>query len=319
MVTQTMGAHPTLLLTGASGLVGAPLYRAAFERWRVVVVTHRRSAPAPLRRGDRAVQSDLLAPGAVEQLVAAHDPQAIVHAAALAALPACEADPAGALRLNVDVTARFARAAAACGAQLLLVSTDQVFAGDREWTAGGSVGYREDDPASPLHVYGRTKAAAEAAVRASGAEALIVRTALVLAASADGKSGALDLVRGATSAVRLFVDEWRTPVSVLDLARVVDEALRRRLIGTLHVAGPERVQRLELGSAIDAAFPLAAGKPRRELVAAERVAQGDRSSRRPRDVSLATVRLFEEGLPRPQPLAAALAELAALTARPTRT
>lgn len=302
-----MGTHPTLLLTGASGLVGASLYRAAFARWRVVAVANQRRVPA-LRRGDRAVACDLLAAGAVEALLDSTQPQAIVHLAAIASLPACERDPVLAQRMNVEVTTRLARGAARDGAHFVLLSTDQVFGGDREWPSGRAPGYRESDAPAPLHEYGRTKVAAESAVRASGVDALVVRTALVLAPSADGKSGALDFVRGAASGaeVRLFTDEWRTPVSVLDLARVLDAALARRLVGTLHVAGPERVDRLELGRAIDATFPLRPGVAHRRLLSAS---QAEMPGARPRDVSMASDRLGADGIPTPQPLAVALAEI----------
>jgi len=308
-----MGSHPTLLLTGATGLVGAPLYRAALAGWRVVVVTHERSAPGPLRRGDRAVECDLLAAGAIEALIHAVAPQSIVHLAALASLAECEADPARARRLNVDVTTRLAQAAAREGAHFVHLSTDQLFAGDRSWPEGLAPGYREGDAVSPVHVYGKSKAAAELAVEASGAEALRIRSALVLAPSADGRRGALDHVRGAAAGAKvpLFADEWRTPISVLDLARLVDVALARRLTGVLHAAGAERLDRLALGRAIDAAWPVEGGAAR-SLVAAN---QADAGFARPRDVSLASVRVEAEELPAARPLAEALGELREWTAR----
>jgi len=73
-----LGAHPTLLLTGASGLLGAALARHAFERFRVVAVV-RRAAPPPLKRGDRKIACDLEEAGAAARLVAAAEPQLVVH------------------------------------------------------------------------------------------------------------------------------------------------------------------------------------------------------------------------------------------------
>jgi dTDP-4-dehydrorhamnose reductase len=306
-----MGAHATLLFTGASGLVGATIYRcaaspelAAFQKWRIVLAVHRRAAPGPLRRGDRVVKADLLEAGASERLFDASEPAAVLHAAGVASLAACEAQPQLAQRAIVDVSAALARCAAAAGAHFILLSTDQVF-------DGASGGYREGDEPRPLAAYGRMKLAAERAVLESGADALIVRCALVLAPSPDGRSGGLDMVRGATGEVRLFEDEWRTPVSAIDLARVIDEALRRRATGVLHVAGAERVNRFELGQRIAAAFPPRAGSAAPRLVAAR---QSETGHARPRDVSLATERLEREAWPRPAPLPEALAELRALIA-----
>jgi dTDP-4-dehydrorhamnose reductase len=314
-----MGARPTLLFTGASGLVGPTLYARAFSKWRVVLVVHRRSAPAPLRRGDRVAKCDLEESGAAARLVDATEPQAILHAAAIASLPQCEGDPERARRFNVGVTEELARAAAASGAHLVLLSTDHVFDGERGH-------YRESDEARPHTVYGTTKLAAERALVAAGGESLALRAPLLLAPSASGTHGALDVVRAAIAAaaghsgdapsarspLRLFDDEWRTPLSVLDLARVLDAVLEQRTTGVLHVAGPDRVSRLELGRRIVAAFapraqnPAAIEAARSNLVAARRSEAGHP---RPRDLSLATERLDREALPRPRPLDDALAEL----------
>ena len=298
-----MGAHPTLLLTGASGLLGAALARHAFDRFRVVAAV-RSGAPPPLKRGDRKLACDLAEAGAAARLVAATEPQLVVHAAALSSLAACEADPARARRINVDATRELARAAARSGAWLLFVSSDQVFDGELQEGAR----YREEDAPRPVNVYGRTKLEAEEAVRAAGGDALIVRTALVLGRAPDGRSGAVESVRAAPdgATLRLFHDEWRTPVSAPDLARVLDAAARSRAVGLVHVAGPDRVDRLELGRRIAARYGRDRGPAPLRFEAAERAAAGHP---RPRDASLACERLAALGLPTPRPLEVALAEL----------
>jgi len=298
-----MGARPTLLLTGASGLLGAALARHAFERFRVVAAV-RSGAPPWLERGDRKVACDLEEAGAAARLVAACEPQLVVHAAALSALAACQSDPARARRINVDATRELARAAARCGAWLLFVSSDQVFDG----APAGGARYGEDDAPRPVNVYGRTKLEAEEAVRAAGGEALVVRTALVLGRAPDRRSGAVDslLAAPAGATVRLFHDEWRTPVSAPDLARVIGAAASRRSVGLVHVAGPDRVDRLTLGRRIAAAFGRDGGGAPLRFEAAS---QSEAGHPRPRDVSLRCERLAALGLPAPRSLEHALQEL----------
>jgi dTDP-4-dehydrorhamnose reductase len=302
-------------LTGASGLVGAALCRRAFERFRVVAAIGQGSPPH-LKRGDRAVRVDLEPAGAATRLFESVEPHAVVHAAALSALGACEADPARARRLNVEATRELAVAAARSGAWLCFLSTDQVFDGEPKGEPRSEpfTGYGEEDATGPVNVYGRTKLEAEQAVAAAGGEALVVRTSLVVGRSPGGairagRSAAFDSVRlappGAT--LRLFADEWRTPVSSLDLARVLDAAARARVTGVVHVAGPERVDRLELGRRIAAILGRDRGAQPLVLVGARRA---DAGHPRPRDVSLRCDRLAALELPRPRPLAESLAELA---------
>jgi dTDP-4-dehydrorhamnose reductase len=298
-------------LTGASGLVGAALCRHAFLKFRVVAAIGR-GAPPALKRGDRAVRVDLEPAGAATRLFESVEPHAVVHAAALSALGACESDPARARRLNVAATRELAVAAARSGAWFAFLSTDQVF--DGEPTRVPFAGYVEDDPTGPVNVYGRTKLEAEAALAAAGGDALTIRTSLVVGRSPGdavraGRSAAFDSVRLAPprATLRLFADEFRTPVSARDLARVVDAAARARTTGVVHVAGPESIDRLELGRRIAALFGRDQGPQALTLVAARRA---DAGHPRPRDVSLCCDRLEALQLPRPQPLAAALAELA---------
>ncbi len=76
-----------------------------------------------------------------------------------------------AFAVNATGPANLAAACAHAGARLVHISTDYVFAGN------ATEPYAEDAPMDPAGAYGRTKAAGETAVRESGADALILRTA----------------------------------------------------------------------------------------------------------------------------------------------
>jgi dTDP-4-dehydrorhamnose reductase len=280
------------------------------EKFRVVAAIGR-GAPPPLKRGDRAVRVDLEVAGAATRLFESVEPHLVVHAAALSALGACEADPARARRLNVDATRELAVAAAQSGAWLVLLSTDQVF--DGEPASAAFTGYVEEDATGPVNVYGRTKVEAEAALVAAGGEALAIRTSLVVGRSPGGalragRSAAFDSIRLAppVATLRLFADEVRTPVSAIDLARVIGAAARVRATGLVHVGGPDRVDRLDLARRIAALLGRDRGPQALALLAAKRAEAGHP---RPRDVSLRADRLDRFGLPRPRPLAESLAEL----------
>src|SRR4051812_47712023 len=104
----------SVLLTGASGLLGHWLLRSAPRSGDVVALTHRRSVGAAA-----TVAADLREAMAVTAAVAAVDPTLVVHAA-------YARDRAS----IVDATRHVVDAANAVGAQVLFVSTDAVFLGD---------------------------------------------------------------------------------------------------------------------------------------------------------------------------------------------
>jgi dTDP-4-dehydrorhamnose reductase len=148
--------------------------------------------------------------------------------------------------LNEALPARVAGWCAQHGVRLLHVSTDLVFG--REPAPPG--GFSEGDVPAPLGVYGETKAAGERALLAADAAALVVRLPLLFGDSRGRGLGASDgllaaIARGERP--RLHLDEWRTPLDVRDAAGALVELVHGDERGLLHVAGPERVNRLQLG------------------------------------------------------------------------
>ena len=161
-----------LLLLGAGGQVGFELQRALAPLGEVVAATRDGRLPG----GASCTRMDLADADALEALLRAIEPDAVVNAAAYTAVDRAEDEPELAHRINADVPARLAAWCATRGALLLHYSTDYVFDGK------GTRPYREDDPVAPLGVYGCSKLAGEDAIRASGALHLIFRTAWVYAA-----------------------------------------------------------------------------------------------------------------------------------------
>lgn len=251
------------------------------------------------RDAGRWLAVDLLASGALDALLEATAPAVIVHCAALSRVGACEQEPSLAERLNAGLPAELARHAARAGARLVHVSTDLVF-GARDAPASG---FREDALPEPVSVYGETKLHAERAVLEAHPAACVVRLPLLYGNSGGRGLGASDSLLEAVHADRrppLFVDEWRTPLEVTAAAAaLVELAEDLECQGVLHVAGPDRVSRHELGlSVLDAM-----GLPREEAeVAIEpaRQAEVETQGARPRDVSLDAGRargLLETDLP----------------------
>jgi dTDP-4-dehydrorhamnose reductase len=97
--------------------------------------------------------------------------------------------------------------------------------------------------------------------------------------------------------LRLFVDEYRTPVDPGSVADAIDRLLGRPAAGRFHLGGPERLTRFDLGRRVARAF----GLPEDALVPA-RQADHRGKDRRPADVSLDSTRARRELGWEPRPL-----------------
>jgi dTDP-4-dehydrorhamnose reductase len=104
------------------------------------------------------------------------NPDWVVNCAAYTQVDRSEDDVDRARRANTDAVGEIAEACAALGSRLVHYSTDYVFDGR------SNIPYRESDPTAPLGIYGASKLAGEAIVRASGCGHLILRTSWVYAA-----------------------------------------------------------------------------------------------------------------------------------------
>lgn len=222
----------TLLVVGASGLLGRHVAAAALDQGWQVVGTYLTTQPSVT--GLRSHRLDVTDRSAVERLVAAAEPDAIVHTAYRPGGPHFWA-------INADGAANVAAAAAARGARLVHLSSDAIFDGRQG-------PYTEAHDPSPITPYGASKAAAETAVRALAPEAALVRTSLIIDARSNDQHSrmVLDIAAGRRGE-SLFTDEIRCPVAAADLARAVLELVDLPVHGPFNVAGVDALSRHALG------------------------------------------------------------------------
>jgi dTDP-4-dehydrorhamnose reductase len=263
-----------ILLTGASGQLGAYLLRELTAGGEEVIAWS--GSPRGERFGVPLEPVDLADAAVVAAAFRRARPDAVLHAAAVASIAECHRDPERARRVNVGGTGTLAELAAAAGARLVLVSTDLVFDGE-------SPPYREGDPPAPLSAYGRSKAEAEAAALAAP-RAAVARVSLLFGRSLAGRPSFFDQQAEALCTgrpVTLFLDEWRTPLHLATAARALVALARSDFAGVLHVGGPERLSRLEMGQRLARSLGADPG-----VIVAARRADPPAAEPRPRDVSL---------------------------------
>ena len=216
-----MSEARAILITGAGGQLGTELQRCAWPAGYTVVALDRDAL-------------DLTDPAAITAMVASRDWAAVINGGAYTAVDKAETDLVTAWTANALAPAAFAEACVKADIPLVQVSTDYVFAGDKDgaWEVG--------DPVGPLGVYGASKLGGELAVRTSGVRHAIMRTAWVV--SAHGGNFIKTMLRvGATRDTLSVVDDQvGSPTSAADLAqalmtivvRLVED--RQAPVGTFH-------------------------------------------------------------------------------------
>lgn len=235
------GGRP-VLVTGANGLVGSRLCARLAAAGRDVVAAGR--GPQRANGGPRVryVEIDLLRRSALRDLIAAERPSAVVHAAAMTDVDACERDPESAWTLNVSAVEEAALGCRETGARLLALSTDYVFDGAADTT------YDEEAPANPRGVYARTKLAGEEAALVLAPGAAVARVAVIFSGRRGAKrtfavSAAEALEQG--KQVKAFHDQVVSPTLADNAAEMVMGVLDAGPGGIFHCAGATALSRVD--------------------------------------------------------------------------
>jgi dTDP-4-dehydrorhamnose reductase len=273
-----------VVLTGASGQLGSYLANALQAAGHKVFAWS--GASTGTRSGLPLQSVPLSDPSAVEQALNAHQPDVVLHAAAVSKPALVLRDPTLAWHVNVEATRVIAGWCRTHERRLLFTSTDLVFDGARGW-------YQECDRPNPLVEYARTKVAAEEAVLDTP-RGLAARMSLMFGPSLQGGVTYFDtclqnLRLGTTQS--FFYDEFRTPLDYESAAHILTQLVEAEVCGLLHVGGMQRLSRFELMSCIAGALGI---NP--SLVGANSLYDTPGAEPRPADVSLNT-ELLASALP----------------------
>ena len=226
-----------ILLLGANGQLGRTFldHGGLAARGKLVAA----SRDGVLAAGGNGEAADLSIPASLPVLLDRVRPDVIVNAAAYTAVDRAEQEEALATRVNGEAVGVLGHWAAAHGALLIHYSTDYVFDGSQ------SQPYAVDAPTGPLGAYGRSKLAGEQALRNSGADHFIFRTAWVYAAHGHNFLRTMLRLGAERDELRVVSDQHGAPtdtglivdgtLAALDHWLHSDGAQRRALTGTHHL------------------------------------------------------------------------------------
>jgi dTDP-4-dehydrorhamnose reductase len=218
------------LVLGAGGQLGRDLARAFRSSGEV--------------RGYTRSEVDITDEAALYRVVEAFPPDVILNAAAYTNVEAAEDDFEGAFMTNEAGARHVAELAEYRSIPVVYFSTDYVFGNAKV------APYQVNDPIAPLGVYGKSKAAGEAAVRKACMRHFIVRTAWLYG---PGGNNFVEKILGAAQTrptLRVVEDEVGCPTYTKDLAEAVYYLTRSKHYGTYHIVNGGSCSRYEQAKAI---------------------------------------------------------------------
>lgn len=217
-----------ILILGASGYIGGVLHEHFSQRYEVVGTSSKSDCSGMIR-------FDLRDSTALSRL-ALQGFDRIIHCAGLVDLREAEANPHLAADLNVTPVRVMLEALRRVPCKVVFLSTDNVFDGTGEL-------YTENDPTSPISVYGRTKVAAENLLVREGHT--VIRIPIVY-----GRSPFADkfFSRFAKPETPAQTDVVCNPLYINSLPDAIEQLWSEA--GILHYVGRETMTRFDLMSRI---------------------------------------------------------------------
>lgn len=231
---------PKLVITGGTGFLAGHILAQAKTHWEVFATFRTRY---PETEGVSWIQMDFECIEKIFSILDSIHPQAIIHSGGMTKVDPCEIEREKAYQINVVATEKIAEWCQKNHAKLVFVSSDMVFDGKKG-------NYTEEDPPCPINWYGKTKIIAEKAILSIHPTSVCARSSLIYGKpKLWGTSFSNEILKKLSigEVVKLFTDQFRTPIYVVNLAQALLELAQNACKGIFHLGGPERIDRYTFG------------------------------------------------------------------------
>lgn len=219
-----------ILIVGAQGQLGRALQ--AVYREQTAHRTTLWSRPA----------YDLTKPGIANQIVDLR-PDVVINAAAWTNVDGAEANPDAVYAANALGPQYLAEGCRRCNAELVQISTNEVFAGEP-----GRL-YREYDQPAPNSVYARSKLAGEFAARQILDRLYIVRVAWLFGPGGANFPSKITAAADKLGSLRVVADEYGNPTYAPDVAAALLTLIATGRYGIYHLVNEGQASRFEWAQA----------------------------------------------------------------------
>jgi dTDP-4-dehydrorhamnose reductase len=218
-----------IVITGATGQVGRALQKVLTDQGLNVLNTPR---------------FDVANPATVQQL-SELSPELVIHCAAMTNVDGCAKDPDTAFKVNAFGAQNVAHACIRCNAEMVYLSTNEVFDGRSDRP------YREEDRTNPINPYGSSKRTGEQmAARYLKTGLYIVRTAWVFSPGSHNFPAKIIAAADAGKPLRVVADEVSNPTYAPDLAKAIAQLIETHTYGIYHLTNAGYCSRYDFAKEI---------------------------------------------------------------------
>lgn len=210
-----------ILVTGAAGRLGGRLVEVLSQQGHDVTGAD--------IVGDQVERLDIGDFQAAHDFITALHPDVVIHPAAWTDVDGCAREPEKAIAINGFGTQNVALGAAAVGASIVYVSSNEVFDGR------ASRPYREYDVTNPTNAYGYSKWVGEQAIQHVNPRHYIVRTSWLFAHGGKNFLQAVLNLAKAGKPLRVVTNEVANPTYNDDLADAISRLITTGRYGIYHL------------------------------------------------------------------------------------
>ncbi len=227
-----------VLITGGSGMLGFYLNREFSTNHEIL--TLRNNGIGNSYQYNNA-KVDLTNEEEIKSVINNFQPDVIIHSAALSNPSLANNIPKEMVfEINVNATEYLAKYSSEIGAKIIYLSTDLIYDGNK-----GSL-LKENGELNPISIYAETKLTGEEKVKKYSNSFLILRLSLQCEIKENSNVHFSKIFYSLKNKerVKLFIDQYRTPLAAFDSARMIRELTELKIENEIiNFGGKERLSR----------------------------------------------------------------------------
>ena len=232
-----------LLITGGSGLLGQYLNIQLSKSYEIKTIYNNHLGNC---LEFQSVKVDLRNSKLLEKIFSEYNPNVVIHTAAISStISEKNLSSKDVYQINVSATKKLTELCDKYSAKIIYLSTDLVYAGYR-----GSM-LSETAKLIPISIYAETKLMGEVKIQETFDNYIILRTALLYGFGLNHSTNHFHTMHNNLKQnfqVKLFTNQYGTPISLLEAARAISELLKIDIKSEIiNLGGLERLSRYELG------------------------------------------------------------------------